>query len=152
VWAFEDFDVQSTVHTEGKGAACPPHMDHIAFHAALQEAAQLRFSTRLSAEGTQTVHAHIGQLLAIHKMGEARQVGATFFSVCLPQIKILLEEGQADVLFLSVTDIHAQVLRAYARACSDVSAARSCACCCLVAEHMDTRVCVCVCVCVCVFV
>ena len=125
VLAFEDFDVQKTVHTEGTGAACPPYMDHVAFHDALQEAAQLRLSTRLSAEGTKTVHAHIGQLLALRNMGEARQAGAVFFSVRLPQIKILLEEGQAEVLFLSVTDVNVQVQRAYARARSDASAVQS---------------------------
>jgi hypothetical protein len=79
VWAFEEFDVQSPVHTAWKGnlrtgvapwggAACTPHLDHASFSAALEEASDLRLSTRLSADGTKTVHAHVGQLFAMCKV------------------------------------------------------------------------------------
>jgi hypothetical protein len=79
VCAFEEFDVQSPVQTEWKrnlrtgvaprgGAACTPHLDHAACSAALEEASDLRLSTRLSADGTKTVHAHVGQLLAMRKV------------------------------------------------------------------------------------
>ena len=40
----------------------------------------------------------------------ATDIGCTFFSVRLPVMNILLEEGQHEVLFISVTDIRVQVI------------------------------------------
>jgi hypothetical protein len=40
----------------------------------------------------------------------ATQMGCTFFSVRLPVINILLEEGQREVLFISVSDMDVQVI------------------------------------------
>ena len=40
----------------------------------------------------------------------ATQIGCTYVSVRLPVINILLEEGQREVLVISITDIRVQVI------------------------------------------